>query len=92
MADLAYRLRDAAARGDVEAIRRLIDAGADVNAKNHGGNAALHYAAWAGSAEAVAALLSASADRAATNLYGATALDIAVRDQRDAAADALREP
>ena len=43
------------------------------------------------SVEAIRALLEAGAVRIARNEYGATALDIAMREGRDNAADALRD-
>ena len=43
-----------------------------------------------GSVGATRGLLAAGADRNARNIYGATALDIAMREGRDDAADALR--
>ena len=70
---------------------RLIEAGADPNAKNDAGNPALHAAAYRGAVGAIRALLAAGALRNAPNVYGATALDIAMREGRDDAADALRD-
>ena len=88
---LDLRLREAASRGEVEALEGILAAGADPNAPNLGGNTALHYAAWADSPRAVAALIAAGANPELRNVYGATPLDIALRDGRAAAAGALRE-
>ncbi|XP_049772731.1 protein roadkill-like [Schistocerca cancellata] len=67
----------AAYRGDVEAARLLVGAGAPVDARDRDGWTPLHYAALHGRAEVAAALLVAGADRAATTPRGQTALDIA---------------
>ena len=91
MSELTPEMRNASESDDVEAIGALIEAGADPNATNHAGNAALHAAAYRGSVGAIRALLAAGALRNARNAYGATALDIAVREGRDNAADALRD-
>ncbi|XP_046983239.1 26S proteasome non-ATPase regulatory subunit 10-like [Schistocerca americana] len=67
----------AAARGDVEAARLLVGAGAAVDARDDGGWTPLHHAAANGRAEVAAALLVAGADRGATDGGGRTALDLA---------------
>ncbi|XP_046983215.1 protein VAPYRIN-like [Schistocerca americana] len=69
----------AACRGDVEAARLLVGAGAAVDARDDDGWTPLHYAALNGHAEVAAALLDAGADRRATTDGGRTALDIARR-------------
>ncbi len=60
---------DAAMRGDVEAVRALLQDGADVNAAQGDGMTALHWAAEAGDLEMVGMLLYAGA-----NLQGVTRL------------------
>ncbi|XP_047104807.1 ankyrin repeat domain-containing protein 23-like [Schistocerca piceifrons] len=67
----------AAHRGDVEAARLLVGAGAAVDARTDHGATPLHWAALNGHAEVAAALLDAGADRGATTLGGETALDLA---------------
>ncbi|XP_047101844.1 BTB/POZ and MATH domain-containing protein 3-like [Schistocerca piceifrons] len=67
----------AARRGDVEAARLLVGAGAAVDARTDGGWTPLHVAACYSRAEVAAALLVAGADRGATTGGGRTALDIA---------------
>ncbi|XP_047101093.1 uncharacterized protein LOC124719939 [Schistocerca piceifrons] len=68
----------AAARGDVEAARLLVGAGAAVDARDDYGWTPLHHAALNGRAEVAAALLVAGADRGATTGDGGqTALDLA---------------
>jgi len=74
-------LAEAAARGDVAAVRSLLAGGANPNeAENSSvkGWTPLMAAAKAGSADAAEALLAAHSDVNATNEYGATALDVAI--------------
>ena len=61
--------------GDIAVL--LIDAGADVNAKQSHGWTPLHSAAANGDGELVDRLVAAGADPAATNDDGKTAADIA---------------
>ena len=49
-------------RGNADAVRALISAGADVNARNSDGNPVLHAAVWRGRAEIVQMLVDAGAD------------------------------
>ncbi len=66
-------LRDAAGRGDVEAVLNLLGRGADVNAMGpRTRETPLHQAARHGHAEAVKALLHAGADPAAEDSDGIT--------------------
>lgn len=55
-------LHAAAHRGDVPAVRRLLQSGAPVNATDPGGRTPLHVATFARRAEAVSALMQAGAD------------------------------
>jgi hypothetical protein len=69
----------AAGRNDVEAVRRLLDAGADPNAL--GGldeTPPLHWAVWRGSAETAVLLVARGADIHVRNHYGADALGTAL--------------
>ena len=70
-------LQAAAASGDTESARLLVEAGADVNAAQPGGFTALHAAAANGNEELVALLLEHGADPAATTDDGKTAADLA---------------
>ena len=73
----AAPLYDAAEAGDLDAVNRLISAGADVNAKGNNGVTPLFIAAQNGHAEIVNALLAARADVNAKNNNGVTALFMA---------------
>ena len=71
---------DAAMRGDLDAVRSLINQGADVNGAQGDGMTALHWAAENGSAPTAALLLSAGANLSAvTRLGGYTPLHLAAK-------------
>lgn len=70
-------LQMAALRGDVGATRQLIEAGADVNAKDAWGSTPLIVAATFGKTEVARALIDAGADLHLRNNDGATALHAA---------------
>ncbi|XP_074778236.1 ankyrin repeat domain-containing protein 40-like isoform X2 [Athene noctua] len=62
--ELEERLREAAALGDVEEVRRLLGAGADINSRNEiDGWTCLHWACKRNHAPVVACLLDAGADK-----------------------------
>ena len=64
----------AAANGHVEAMRILLDSGADVNAINERKNSAMHWAVFTNQAEAVKCLLAAKGvDLMIKNEHGLTA-------------------
>ena len=67
----------AAAAGDTDTMRDLIQEGAPVNARTHTGATALMFAAHEGHADAVAFLLEMEADTTAANNNGDTALILA---------------
>ena len=75
MANTPLHAALAGRRNDV--TRLLIDAGADVNARQHGGWAPLHSAAANGDREMVDLLIARGADRAAANDAGVTGASIA---------------
>ena len=75
MANTALHAALAGRRADV--VKVLLDAGADVNAKQHGGWNALHAAAASGDRQLVELLLSRGADASAVNDAGVTAAAIA---------------
>lgn len=68
---------DAAMRRDADAVRRLLQAGADVNAAQADGATALHWAAYHGDAGLAKLLLQAGANPAAANREGSTPLWLA---------------
>ena len=65
--------------GNVERVRTLIEAGADVNVRNHKGQSALHCAAKAGFADIVALLLEHGCEVDARDRRGETPLHAALR-------------
>lgn len=68
----------AAAGGNREILAMLIDRGADINARQHGGWTPLHSSAQSGDAETVKLLLSRGAEVDAQAENGQTALDLAM--------------
>jgi len=64
----------AARAGDLDAVRKQLSAGADVNVPEADGTSALLWAAYQSSPELVQALLKAGADVNAANSFGVTAL------------------
>ena len=75
--DLGQALVWAGAERDTNSVRALLRAGANVNAQDHKGNAALMAAAAYNNARAVKVLLDAGADRTIKKKNGETALSIA---------------
>ena len=84
-------LHAAAAGRHIEVCRVLVAAGADVDARQHGGFTPLHEAAQHGDIELVELLLSAGADPAVTEDEGRTAADLADAAGHPDAAARLRE-
>jgi len=66
----AAEILDAAGRGQIDALKRLISSGADISATDEDGNTALSRAAAAGKIDAVSTLLSARVDVNAENHMG----------------------
>jgi ankyrin repeat protein len=76
----AVTLYDAAFRGDITEVKRLIEQGADVNApdaEHRIGLTPLHYAAENGHSDTVALLIERGASVSARNRYGGTPLHTA---------------
>jgi ankyrin repeat protein len=70
--------------GQTSFVRALLNKGADVNARENGGETALIMAAGRGSREGVEALLASNADNNPKTNDGRTALGMATRgDRRD---------
>ena len=83
---------EAARRGDVVELERLLEQGADVNSARGDGMTALHFAAQQGYVEAVRILLQAGADVAAgTRIGHFTPLHLASRGGHVAVAESLLE-
>ena len=86
----ASPVADAAMRGNREAVRTLLQQGADVNAAQGDGMSALHWAADRGDAELTAMLVAAGATPAAVTRIGQyTPLHLASRSGNVAAVKAL---
>src|SRR5688572_18948800 len=73
-------LLDAAAAGDVVAVRALLKQGHDVNAPGEDGATALHWAVRADAGAVVEALLAGGADVSAKNALGVSPISIAASD------------
>lgn len=79
------QLREAALNGDVDAVRRLLKAGVNPDARDPEGRTALMYAATGGEATIMELLLDAGADVNARDAYGSTALmEAALRGNAEA--------
>ena len=86
------RLLDAAAAGQLEAVRQALADGAPVNAANAAGQTALMLAARRGDEALVRLLLAHGADRARTDPAGRTAADLARQQGHAALAPLLSAP
>ncbi|KAG6991162.1 hypothetical protein G7Y79_00056g090430 [Physcia stellaris] len=75
-------LHVAAKYGSADVVKRLLDRGADIMARNSSGYTPLHDAAMEGSSEIVSMLLDSGSDvNITSNEYGETPLHIAVNNQ-----------
>ncbi len=82
MAEAGTTLQVAVRDGDLAAVRGLVQAGADVNARLGDGSTVLHWAADREDAGMVRLLLEAGADVGVANDYGVTPLAIAAAGRR----------
>ena len=77
--ELNDKLIAAAESGDVESVKRLIENGADVDAKDKDGEKALHKAAWMGQVEVATFLIEKGVNVNMKNKNNETAAEIALR-------------
>jgi len=78
MSEITEKLYGVAGSGDVTEVQKLLNSGADVNAKTRNGETALHSAVIQGHREVLELLLANGADVNALNGYGETPLERAV--------------
>ncbi len=81
----------AAASGNYSEVKRLIEEGADVNARDRVGETALMGASWNGHTEVVKLLIEAEADINAQDNWGHTALKLASKEGHTEIVKLLRE-
>ena len=84
-------IHDAAVFGNIEAVKKHLAAGTDVNAKNDYGNTALHGAAIIDCTEVAELLIAKGADVNAKFDDGKTPLDLAIKHKNTETADLLRK-
>ncbi len=77
--------------GNDEAVRHLVEKGADVNAKDGGGATPLHLAAWRGHTSIAIHLLEHGASPNAMSTEGMTPLDIAIMKENREIAEAIEQ-
>jgi ankyrin repeat protein len=83
ISDLNQQLIEAAKEGDLERVKALIAAGANVNAKKNYGETALMYTAMLGHTEITQLLIKKGADVNAKTKDGETALSLAKEQGHD---------
>jgi uncharacterized protein len=77
--------------GNLEAIKHLIEKGADVNAQDSGGATALHLAAWKGRTDIALYLLKNGSSGSIMSKEGMTPLDIALTQGHREIAEAIEK-
>lgn len=82
-------LHSAAASGHIGIVKRLVEHGADVNAKQQGGFTPLHEAAHRGDKDMADVLIKAGADLGARNTEGKTPAEMARENGHSALAEIL---
>jgi ankyrin repeat protein len=73
---IAPPFREVSNRDPVDAVKLLLEAGADADAKTPDGDTALHLAAFAGKLDIVRALVEGGADMSVKDAAGKTALQV----------------
>jgi hypothetical protein len=91
IADPAAALREAARRGDVSALRRLLAEKINIDARDASGRTALMLAVLQGQKQVVNTLLAAGADPNAADASGTTPLQAALAGAHSAIAAALEQ-
>ena len=76
-------IHDAARKGNIEAVRKHLSAGTNVNEKDNIGNTPLHLAAGFGQTEIIVLLITKGADVNAKTAIGFTPLDASGFKDRD---------
>jgi ankyrin repeat protein len=84
-------IHEAADEGNIEAVKKALAAGTDVNAKIEGGWTPLHIAAFVGRKEIAALLIAKGSDVNAKMEDGRTPLDVAIKYKKTETADLLRK-
>lgn len=88
--EIGIQLCFMASKGDIDALRAWIEAGANINEVDYGGQSALHFAVMAKNAECVSFLLDNGADPMLKDSDGKTAIDIAENKSTDDIIDMLK--
>ena len=84
-------IHDAAHTGNIEAVKKHLASGADLNTKDSEGGTPLHHAAWNGHKEVAELLIAEGADVNAKSEIHETPLDWAIFRNHTEIADLLRK-
>ena len=84
-------IHDAAHTGNIEAVKKHLASGADLNTKDSEGGTPLHHTAWNGHKEVAELLIAEGANVNATDERGETPLDWAIFRNHTETADLLRK-
>ena len=83
-------LHNASRDGDLDEVRRLLEAGADIEARDNEGETPLHDACWNGHLEIARLLLDRGADATAVDNDGETPFGLAIEYDHQEVAELLR--